>query len=169
MKKSIRLVLPAVVILAVLLSGCAPASTPVLPTLPPTETSIPPTLTPNPSDTPMPAGDTSTKITTSVGDVVVTKSEIVSTDMFGSAAAPGYQILYIWFESADGSEIDGGDFLNASEGVVYVIGDDGSTTERYLGGLMSGSLMLGFTPPVSAKEFTLYWGDNDSITLSLSQ
>jgi hypothetical protein len=171
MKNSIRLSVLVFVSLIILLSGCVPASTPVSPTLtpiPPTETSVPSTSTPVPSDTPASTVGTSTTITTSVGDVVVTKAEIVNEDMFGSKAAPGYQILYVWFESADGSEIDGGDFLDASKGVAYVIGDDGSTTERYLGGLMSGSLMLGFTAPVSAKEFTLYWGDNDPITLSLS-
>lgn len=170
MKKSIGSVFLAFVFLTALLSGCAPASTPVPPTgIPPTETSIPSTSTPVPSDTPASTVGTSTTITTTVGDVVVTKAEIVSTDMFGSQAASGSQILYVWFESADGSEIDGGAFLDASEGVAYVIGDDGSVTERYLGGLMSGSLMLGFTPPDTAKEFTLAWGDNDPIKLSLSQ
>lgn len=161
MNKSIGSVFLALVILMVLLSGCVPAETPVPPTLtpiPPTETPIPPTITPIPLN----------KITTSLGDVIITKVEIVSEDMFGSKAAPGYQILYVWFESADGSEIDGGAFLDASEG-AYVLGNDGSKTERYLGGLMSGSLMIGFTPPVSAKEFSLHWGNNDPITLSLSR
>lgn len=171
MKKSIWSISLAFMFLIVVLSGCAPATTPMPPTftpIPPTETPVPPTVTPIPSDTPVPTAVTPTKITTTLGDVIITKAEIVSEDMFGSKAAPGYQILYVWFESADGSEIDGGAFLDASEG-AYVIGDDGSKTERYLGGLMSGSLMIGFTPPVSAKEFTLYWGDNDPIKLSLSQ
>jgi hypothetical protein len=174
MKKSIgSMFLLFVLLTALVVSGCAPAptpeptSTPVPPTS--TYTPIPPTKTPiPPTETLVPTVVTSTKITTSLGDVIITKAEIVSEDMFGSKAAPGYQILYVWFKSADGSTIDGGKFLDASEG-VYVIGDDGSKTERYLGGLMSGSLMIGFTPPVSAKEFTLYWGDNDPIKLSLSQ
>lgn len=172
MKKPIKSSVLVLVVLAILLSGCAPASTPVSPTLtpiPPTGTSVPSTNTPVPSDTPASTAGTSTTITTSVGDVVITKAEIVSEDMFGSQAAPGSQILYVWFESADGSEIDGGAFLDASEGIAYVMGDDGSLTERYLGGLMSGSLMLGFTPPDTAKEFTLIWGDNDPLKLSLSQ
>lgn len=46
-------------------------------------------LTPNPSDTPLSVEDTSIKITTAVGDVIVTKAEIVSKNTFGSAAAPG--------------------------------------------------------------------------------
>lgn len=171
MKKSIWLVSLASMFVIVLLSGCASATTPI--SLTPTsirrtETPVLPTVTPIPSDTPAPTAVTSTKVTTSLGAVIVTKAGIVSEDMFGSKPAPGYQILYVWFESADGSEIDGGAFLEASEG-AYVLGDDGSKTERYLGGLMSGSLMIGFTPPVSAKEFTLYWGDNDPVKLSLSQ
>ena len=51
MKKSIGSVFLAFVFLTVLLSGCAPASTPVPPTLMPT--SIPPTAVP-PTDTPLP-------------------------------------------------------------------------------------------------------------------
>ncbi len=57
MKKSIGLVFLTFMFLTVLLSGCAPASTPVPPTLtplPPTETSIPSTATPIPSNTPVP-------------------------------------------------------------------------------------------------------------------
>lgn len=50
MKKSIQSAFLAFVVLMVLLSGCAPASTPV----PPTETPIPPTSTPLPTATAMP-------------------------------------------------------------------------------------------------------------------
>ena len=49
MKKSIGSVFLAFVVLTVLLSGCAPASTPVPPTatsIPPTKTSVPPSATP---------------------------------------------------------------------------------------------------------------------------
>jgi hypothetical protein len=53
MKKSIGSVFLAFVFLTVLLSGCAPASTPVPPTLISTPTSIPPTAVP-PTDTPLP-------------------------------------------------------------------------------------------------------------------
>jgi hypothetical protein len=61
MKKSIQSVFLAFVVLTVLMSGCAPASTPIPPTLTlvstntpiPTKTSIPPTAIP-PTDTPAP-------------------------------------------------------------------------------------------------------------------
>ena len=53
MKKSIGSVFLAFVFLTVLLSGCAPAPTPVPPTLISTPTSIPPTAVP-PTDTPLP-------------------------------------------------------------------------------------------------------------------
>ena len=55
MKKSIQSVFFASVFLLVLLSGCAPASTPFPPTLSPFPTHTPlPTLTPIPTDTPKP-------------------------------------------------------------------------------------------------------------------
>lgn len=152
--------------------GCNLASSPT-----PTSTSVPPTPTPLPptptaTATPIPPTPTPipsiTEITTSAGDVVITKVEIVSEDLFGNKAAPDYQILLIWFESADGTEIDGGDFFEARKG-VYVTADDGSKSESYMGGLDAGKLFVGFTPPTVAHKFVLHWFDNPPIELELGQ
>ena len=62
MKKSIQSVFLAFVFLTVLLSGCAPASTPVLPTFTPSP--IPPTFTPEPTRTIVPATATATPTAT---------------------------------------------------------------------------------------------------------
>jgi hypothetical protein len=48
---------------------------------------------------------------------------------------------------------------------VYVTGDDGSQTKSYSGGLLRGELFVGFTPPESAKMFTLTWPGNPPIEL----
>ena len=104
------------------------------------------------------------KITTSAGTVIITKVEIAAKDPAGNEAAPGYKILLVWFEGANGDEI--GDFFEASEN-VYITGDDGSKTERYFGGIALGELVLGFTPPTAAQKFTLHWPDNPEIELVL--
>lgn len=106
-------------------------------------------------------------ISTSAGKVKITKAEIVSEFPEGYGAAPGYQILVVWFKGADGEIIDTGDFITASAG-VYVIGNDGSNTVQHMSGLYSGDLFVAFTPPVTATSFTLHWNDK-SIELDLSK
>ena len=98
----------------------------------------------------------------------MTKARIASKDAFGNQAAPGHQILIVYFESADGSGIDASAFYDESKD-VSVIGDDGSETKSYTGGLLSGQLMVGFTPPDAAQSFILVWPGNDPIELTLSQ
>ena len=105
------------------------------------------------------------EIATSVGEVIITKVEIPIKDPAGNEAAPGYKILLIWFEGANGSVE--GDLFEASEN-VYITGDDGSETKRYFGGIALGGLVLGFTPPTTAQEFTLHWPDNPPVELVLS-
>ena len=183
MKKSAWFIFPVLMCLVVLLSGCAPAATPIPATstpIPPTDTPIPPTASPIPtetpvpptatslpSDTPMPAASgTGKKITTSAGTVVVTKTEIATEDAMGNKASPGYEILTVWFQTTDGSTIDGTAFYNASKG-VYIMGDDGSKTISNMGGMLDLKLMVGFTPPVKAHKFTLYWPGNDPVELVL--
>lgn len=160
---------------ALFVIGCsvlaaAPTATAIPPTftpIPPTFTPVPPTITP--TATPPPTATVAlVTITTSLGDMIITKAEIVDENPMGEKAAPGYQILNVSFESADDSPIDGMDFYSASQ-EVYIIGDDGSKTESYMGGLVSGELIVGFTPPASAQTFTLYWPNNDPIELDLFQ
>ena len=98
----------------------------------------------------------------------MTKAKIASKDAFGNQAAPGYRILNVYVESADGREIDGSAFYEESRD-VFVIGDDGSETKSYTGGLLSGQLMVGFTPPDTAHTFTLVWPGNDPVELVLSR
>ena len=97
--------------------------------------------------------------------MIITKVEIPIKDPAGNEAAPGYKILLIWFEGANGSVE--GDLFEASEN-VYITGDDGSETKRYFGGIALGGLVLGFTPPTTAQEFTLHWPDNPPVELVLS-
>jgi hypothetical protein len=106
------------------------------------------------------------EISTSAGPLTITRIEIATKDPAGNEAAPGYQILLIWFEGANGSVE--GDLFEASEN-VYIAGDDGSETKRYFGGLALEGHVLGFTPPTSAQTFTLHWPDNPPIELALSK
>ena len=162
---------------ALFLFGCSTPATPAASAtpVPPTATVIPPSSTPAPTSTSTPTlAPTSTptevmvKISTSLGDILLTKAEIASENPMGEKAQPGYQILNVLFKSADGKQLDGMAFYNASK-AVYVEGDDGSRTNSYMGGLVSGELMVGFTPPASAHEFTLFWPGNDPIKLELTQ
>jgi hypothetical protein len=169
MKKSTGSVFLVFVFLTGLMSGCVSTS------IPPTLTAIPPTETPvPPTDTSVPPTTTPTEvpivitITTSLGDIFLTKAEVATENVMGDQAAPGFQLLNVWFESADGSAIDGSAFYDESK-AVYVMGDDGSKTNSYLGGLVSGQLLVGFTPPESAHTFTLYWPGNEPVELTLSQ
>lgn len=115
-----------------------------------------------PTATPLPM---SSVITTSAGQLFITNAYLPAKDMSGDEAAPGYQILLVWFDSADGNAI--GDFYGASEG-VYIAGDDGSETQKSLGGIAFGVPYLEFVPPTAAQEFTLHWPGNPPVELILS-
>ena len=157
----------AVLILSIALSGCGmgqgvgstltspPTSTLEVTEAPPPTNTLAPTRTPEATNTltpsPLPA---EIQITTPLGNIILTEAEIANADAFGNTAAPGYQILNVYFKSADGSEIDGSAFYDESKN-VSVMGDDGSETKSYTGGLLSGQLMVGFTPPDTAHSFTL--------------
>ena len=99
--------------------------------------------------------------TANTSSIKITKVVIVSEDEFGNKAAPGYQILQVWFE---------GSFYEGSQD-IYVIGDDGSKTSSTISGIFGGGSkrMIGFTPPDSAHKFTLYWPGNEPIELTISQ
>jgi Tol biopolymer transport system component len=112
--------------------------------------------------------NTSGKLNTSIGILVITKAESVSTDITGNAPAAGYQILQIWFDGADGSEVDTSGFFDALEGVILV-GDDGSQTERYSGGGVNGKLLAAFAPPAAARKFWLYWPGNLPVEIKLTK
>ena len=115
-----------------------------------------------PTVTPMPMAS---EISTSAGALNITNVYIPSKDMSGDEAAPGYKILLVWFDSADGNVK--GDFYDASEG-VYITGNDGSETQKSRGGIAFGDPYLEFVPPTTAQEFTLHWPGNPPIELILS-
>jgi hypothetical protein len=91
----------------------------------------------------------------------------VSEDLFGSKPLPGYKILLVWFEAAEGSSVNRDGFYDASRN-AYITGDDGSQTNSYMGGFMSGQFVAGFTPPTSAHTFVLHWDDNPPVELKIS-
>ncbi len=113
---------------------------------------------------------TAPEVETSIGTLIINKAEIVETlDIGGQRAAPGYQILLVRLKSAKAiSENRSDKIMGASEG-VYVVGNDGSKTERFLGGWESDPNLfsVGFTPPESASQFTLHWPGNDPIELEV--
>jgi hypothetical protein len=151
-------------------------STPIPPTLTPTSTpTFPPTDTPIPPTSteivypPFPSVlNTSGKLNTSIGTLVITRAEIVSSDVSGNTASAGHQILQIWFDSADGSKLDTGSFFDVLEGVI-VVGDDGSQIKRYSGGGVNNKLLAGFISPITAKKFWLYWPNNLPIQLNVTR
>jgi hypothetical protein len=99
---------------------------------------------------------------------MITKVEIAAKDPMGNVARPGYQILQLWFASADGSQIDASKFMDAARNGVYVTGDDGSQTKTYAYGMVSGKYLVGFTPPTSAHKFVLHWPNNPPIELEFT-
>ena len=81
-------------------------------------------------------------------------------------AKEGFQVLVVWLEKKDGSDPGSveGKLFDASKGVP-VKAEDGSQTDSFSAGLTNGKLFVAFTPPVSARNFTLPWPDNSPIEL----
>jgi hypothetical protein len=81
--------------------------------------------------------------------------------------APGYRLLMIVLERADGQAVDLESF-NAARGEIAVVGDDGSRTVSTMGGFLGEEFVIGFRVPDSAATFTLEWGDNPLIKVEPS-
>lgn len=125
-----------------------------------------------PPPTPV-AGATAT-IATSVGNLVIEEVEI--TDRFPPGCDPatfycdrpieGYQILIVWLARQDGGDPGeiGGALFGASK-EVYVVADDDARSDRWLGGLQQGRLVVAFITPASARTLTLFWPGNPPIAL----
>jgi hypothetical protein len=114
------------------------------------------------------------KVESAMGVLTLSDASIVDS-IGGQVAEPGFQILVVTF-SGEASD-DVGSAMRGSEG-VYVIGNDGSRTERFMAGTTyiateketgKPKLEIGFTPPLSATAFTLHWPDNEPIALELSE
>jgi len=111
------------------------------------------------------------RIETSIGKLTVIKAQIAEElPGTGHRAADGYQLLLVWLEGDTSEQAD-----LTTEG-VYVIGDDGSKTyvavsgvSRLGEGTSELKFLLGFSPPITAKTFTLYWPDNPPVELVLSE
>lgn len=118
-------------------------------------------------------GGESAVVESAAGPLSLSSASIVDS-VGGQVAQPGYQILVLTFRGE--GEIDSDALMEASEG-VYVIGDDGSRTERFMAGtsnitseeVASARCSIGFTPPSSATGFTLHWPGNEPIILELSE
>jgi hypothetical protein len=139
----------------------------------------PPTPTPTPARTPAPTPTprffTPTprpKLKSPVRDVVITKVEIADQDPLGNRPERGYQIVFVWFESASGNDVDRSSLWEIREETLeenaYVLGDDGSRSECRAIGATDSQFFLGFHVPTTASEFTLYFYDNPPIELALS-
>jgi hypothetical protein len=111
------------------------------------------------------------RIKTSIGNLTIIKAE--TADKLPSTeqrAKDGYQLLLVWLEGDTNKRAD-----LTTEG-VYIIGDDGSETHVAVSGVSmleeetsELKFLLGFTPPITAKTFTLYWPDNPPVELVLSK
>ncbi|MDP1544503.1 MAG: hypothetical protein Q8L87_00665 [Anaerolineales bacterium] len=106
------------------------------------------------------------KIETSIGTLTIVGAEVVETLPYSSTRAkPGYQILIVMIEGPNTEKFD----LSTVAG-VYVMGDDGSKTDAFVAGSASETgPFFGFTPPTTAKSFTLYWPENQPIELVLNK
>jgi hypothetical protein len=106
------------------------------------------------------------QINTSIGALTIVGAEVVDTLPYSSARAKsGYQILIVMIEGPNTENFD----LSTVEG-VYVVGDDGSKTNVFVAGSASETgTFFGFTPPITAKSFILYWPENQPIELVLNK
>ncbi|MBI5954966.1 MAG: hypothetical protein HY865_25185 [Chloroflexi bacterium] len=117
MKKSIQSAFLVFVMLVVLLSGCAPASTPVPPTATPSP--IPPTFTPEPTATPIPSPTpTPTLEPTAVPTMVVLPQEWNGT----VEQTPKWTIGIIFLmEKMDGNAFTGRTFWTNTSGYTTIL------------------------------------------------
>jgi len=161
-----KVLLPVILIFTFALAACATNAVPATSTVKSMATSVSlasdqlkTTLTPTATATPTPIS-----IKAAHGTLSVKKVGFLSKDTLGNVPKPGYTILWVWFTSLDGGYPEGSNLFEDSRD-VYVVGDDGSETKSYLGGLVQGELVVGFTPPASAKMFTLIWPGNPPVEL----
>ncbi len=83
-----------------------------------------------------------------------------------SFAKDGFQVLIVWLDRADGGSIVdlGSTIFDASEG-AYVIGSDGSRSDRFTGGIMQGRGFVGFSPLVNTQPYQFIWPGNEPVIL----
>ncbi|MCG8351752.1 MAG: hypothetical protein MI924_28630 [Chloroflexales bacterium] len=123
---------------------------------------------------PQPIPASTARIVTSVGTLVI--DEVQMADRFPLGCDPnpfycdlpqeGYQMLVIWLARQDGGDPGeiGGALFGASK-EAYVVADDDARSDRRLGGLQQGRLVVVFITPASARTLTLFWPGNPPITL----
>ena len=123
-----------------------------------------------------PAAPTGPAIELAAGTIHVGEAEIAdtfppgceaTTDPSCQVAAPGYEILVVWFEP------NGTDPAAASDEIIDVYGDvsvtdaTGERTEAFGGGMMDERLMVMFTPAEGSAGLTLHWPGADPIPLDV--
>lgn len=114
------------------------------------------------------------EINTPAGAFEISKVEVSDTFPPGcekgtaicQEAKPGYQIVVVWLEPK--GEIDatsGGIKVQDEVTKADITAADGNQTKGAGGGMWMGEWFVMFTPPDSAKDFTLNWPGNPPIEL----
>lgn len=119
-----------------------------------------------PDSTEIPVGSkdaTKSILKTNDGDLVYVSARFVDETPM-ETPAPGYKLLVVILERADGQAIDLESF-NAEHVEIVVHGDDGSRTLSTMGGFLGEEFAIGFRVPDNAATFTLEWGDNPPIMI----
>ena len=111
---------------------------------------------------------TSSRIHTSAGDFVYVSARFVD-EVHGETPEPGHNILLVVLARAEGGEIDLAAFQEATRGIVYVLGDDGSLTYSPMAGWVDDEFVIGFRPPETAGTFQLIWPENPPIEVDPSE
>jgi hypothetical protein len=114
------------------------------------------------------------EVTTPSGTYAITKVDVSDTFPPGcdsstgmcQQAKPGHKIMVVWLDPKEELDaISGGLDLQKEANSASIIASDGSKTKGAGGGLLTGKWFILFTPPDSAKDFTLNWFDNPPIEL----
>ncbi|MFO7611944.1 MAG: hypothetical protein R6W99_05575 [Clostridia bacterium] len=103
-------------------------------------------------------------ISTSVGEMTV-KRAVILDEFAGQSAKTGYKMLFIYFEPKDGEPKSG--FFGASNNVILT-SSDGSSAEKFTGGIESRENFLGFVIPEGATGLMLNWPGNKPIPIKIN-
>lgn len=102
-------------------------------------------------------------LSTSIGDLVYVSARFVN-EVHGETPEPGYKILLVVLERANGEKIDLQAFDSARIG-VHILGDDGSETISPMAGWVENEFVMGFRLPETVKTYQLVWPGNSPINI----
>jgi hypothetical protein len=100
---------------------------------------------------------------TALGDLTVVSARFVN-EVHGETPAPGFKILLVALERADGAPIDLAAFQTAQLG-THILGEDGSETISPMAGLVDEKFVMGFRLPEAVQTYTLVWPGNDPVKI----